>query len=111
MTTQINVRIDSEIKQKFEKKCKSLGLSVSSVINALAYQTVNKDRIPFEISDSSSGFNNDDDYITKNRDRLLKVNAKINDEKRIIHFDSLEDLNEYMGDKWEEDVINGNKIQ
>jgi addiction module RelB/DinJ family antitoxin len=98
MTTQVNIRLDAEIKTLFENQCKSMGLSISNVINALAYQTVQKGRIPFDIT---SPKDYEENYFEINKERLNKVNAKVDVKKNIIHFDSIEALKDYMGDTWE----------
>lgn len=48
-TTNINVRVDSELKQKAEKLFNDLGLSMSSAINMFLHSAIMHDGIPFEI--------------------------------------------------------------
>ncbi len=48
--TTVNFRIDSELKEDFEKTCKSLGLNITSAFTVFATKVVNEQRIPFEIS-------------------------------------------------------------
>jgi len=48
MEHQISIRLDDDIVPKFEKVCKSMGLSVSSAVNMFAYATVKKAALPFE---------------------------------------------------------------
>jgi DNA-damage-inducible protein J len=49
MTTQLNVRMDEELKTEFVKTIETMGLTPSSLINILAKQVVTKRRIPFDI--------------------------------------------------------------
>lgn len=47
--TTINIRIDSELKQQFEKFCNDMGMTMSTAINIFAKKAVREYRIPFEI--------------------------------------------------------------
>lgn len=48
--TQINVRMDSGLKQQFETFCSDMGMTMSTAINIFIRQTVRENKIPFEIS-------------------------------------------------------------
>lgn len=48
-TTNINIRVDTELKQAAEELFKDLGLNLSSAINMFLRSAVNQDGIPFEI--------------------------------------------------------------
>ena len=48
-TVAITVRMESELKKKFEALCESFGLSLTSAFNLFAAAVVNEGRIPFEI--------------------------------------------------------------
>ncbi len=48
-TTNINVRVDTELKQSAEELFKDLGLNMSSAITMFLRSAVNHDGIPFEI--------------------------------------------------------------
>lgn len=48
-TTNINVRIDSALKQEAEALFNDLGLTMSSAINLFLRSAINHDGIPFEI--------------------------------------------------------------
>lgn len=49
-TTAISIRLDSEIKEQFEKLCKEFGLSTNAAINLFARTVVREKAIPFPIS-------------------------------------------------------------
>ena len=48
-TTNINVRVDSELKQDAESLFNDLGLSMSSAITMFLRAAINYDGIPFEV--------------------------------------------------------------
>ena len=48
-TTNINVRVDTELKQAAESLFKDLGLNMSSAITMFLRNAVNYDGIPFEV--------------------------------------------------------------
>ena len=49
-TTTIKVRIDKNLKQKFEIFCNAVGLKMSTAINMFICKVVNENKIPFETS-------------------------------------------------------------
>lgn len=48
-STNINIRIDAELKQQFEKLCSEMGITMTTAFTIFAKQTVRENRIPFEI--------------------------------------------------------------
>ena len=48
-TTNINVRVDSALKQEAEALFNDLGLTMSSAINMFLHSAINHDGIPFEV--------------------------------------------------------------
>ncbi len=48
--TNINIRIDKNLKQEFEHLCNELGLNMSTAFNIFAKTVVRQQKIPFEIS-------------------------------------------------------------
>lgn len=48
-TTNINVRVDSALKQEAEALFNDLGLNMSSAINMFLRSAINHDGIPFEV--------------------------------------------------------------
>lgn len=47
--TNINIRMDSELKKQFEGFCTDMGMSMTTAFNIFAKKTVREYRIPFEI--------------------------------------------------------------
>lgn len=47
--TNINIRIDENLKKQFEEFCSDMGMSMSTAFNIFAKKTVRENRIPFEI--------------------------------------------------------------
>lgn len=48
--TTVNIRMDEELKKKFDYVCNELGLNMSTAITIFAKKTTREHRIPFEIS-------------------------------------------------------------
>jgi len=48
--TNINIRIDNDLKMKFEEFCNSVGMSMTTAFNIFAIKAVKEQRIPFEIT-------------------------------------------------------------
>lgn len=47
--TNINIRMDSDLKRQFESFCADMGMSMSTAFNIFAKKAVREYRIPFEI--------------------------------------------------------------
>lgn len=45
----INIRMDSDLKQQFEAFCDDMGMTMTTAINIFAKKAVREYRIPFEI--------------------------------------------------------------
>ena len=48
-STNVNIRMDSELKQQFEAFCSDMGMTMTTAFNVFAKKTVREYRIPFEI--------------------------------------------------------------
>jgi DNA-damage-inducible protein J len=48
-STMVNFRMDSELKERMEKTCKDMGLTISSAFNMFAVKLTQEQRIPFEV--------------------------------------------------------------
>ncbi len=48
--SNISIRIDDKLKQKFDSLCEEFGLTMSTAINMFVKTVVREQRIPFEIS-------------------------------------------------------------
>lgn len=49
-TTNINIRMDENLKKQFEAFCSDVGMTMTTAFNIFAKKTVCENRIPFEIS-------------------------------------------------------------
>ena len=49
-TTAISIRLDSDIKERFDQLCKEFGLSTNAAFNLFARTVVREEAIPFPIS-------------------------------------------------------------
>lgn len=47
--TNINIRMDSDLKKQFEAFCSDMGMTMTSAFNIFAKKAVREYRIPFEI--------------------------------------------------------------
>lgn len=68
--TQINFRIDEDVKENAEKALKEMGLSMSAAINLFLVKVGREQRIPFEI-------NADPFYSAANMKRLSRAAAQM----------------------------------
>ena len=48
-TTTVSIRMDSELKRRFEQFCEDVGMSKTTAFTIYAKKVVNEDRIPFDI--------------------------------------------------------------
>lgn len=48
--TNINIRMDDNLKQQFDHLCNELGLNMTTAFNIFAKTMVRQQRIPFEVS-------------------------------------------------------------
>lgn len=48
-STNVNIRMDADLKRQFEAFCADMGMSMSTAFNVFAKKTVREYRIPFEI--------------------------------------------------------------
>lgn len=46
----ITIRIDNDVKEKFERVCHDMGLSISSAISAFVTKVANSNCIPFDLN-------------------------------------------------------------
>lgn len=76
--TQINFRIDEEVKENAEKALKEMGLSMSTAINLFLVKVGREQRIPFEI-------NADPFYSAANMERLRRSAAQMEQTGGTVH--------------------------
>ena len=48
-STNINIRMDSDLKKQFEAFCSDMGMTITTAFNIFAKKAVREYRIPFEI--------------------------------------------------------------
>lgn len=48
--TNINIRMDSDLKRQFEAFCADMGMTMTTAFNVFARKAVRENRIPFEVS-------------------------------------------------------------
>ena len=48
--TNVNIQMDDNLKQQFDRLCTELGLNMSTAFNIFARTMVRQQRIPFEVS-------------------------------------------------------------
>ncbi len=49
-STNINIRMDADLKRQFEAFCADIGMSMTTAFNVFAKKAVRENRLPFEIS-------------------------------------------------------------
>lgn len=76
--TNINIRMDEELKKQFDKFCSDIGITMTSAICIFAKKVVKEQKIPFEITA-------DPFYSTANIKRLEKAIKDVEDGKIAIH--------------------------
>ena len=76
--TNINIRMDEELKKQFDKFCSDVGITMTSAICIFAKKVVKEQKIPFEITA-------DPFYSNANIKRLEKAKKDVEDGKITIH--------------------------
>lgn len=76
--TNINIRIDEELKKQFEKFCSDIGMNMTTAFCIFAKKAVREQRIPFEISA-------DPFYSAANIERLEKAIKDAKAGKLTVH--------------------------
>lgn len=78
--TNINIRIDEDLKRQFDNFCSDIGMSMTTAFCIFAKTAVRERRIPFELS-----LENDPFYSPENTARLRKAAADLDSGKGTIH--------------------------
>lgn len=65
--TNINIRMDSQLKEQFDKFCSEIGMSMTTAFCVFAKKAVREQKIPFEITAE------DPFYSEKNMERIKKA--------------------------------------
>ena len=66
--TTLSVRMDEDIKKRFDLFCADAGMNATVAVNMFARAVLKQKRIPFEITGSDDPF-----YSIKNQQRLLEA--------------------------------------
>jgi DNA-damage-inducible protein J len=69
-TKTFSVRLDSEIKEEFDRFCYAVGMNATTAFNLFARAVVREQRIPFDIKTGGDPF-----YGERNMEHLLRVKA------------------------------------
>ena len=77
--TNINIRMDKELKEQFDLFCSNVGMSMTTAFCIFAKKAVREQKIPFEIT-AEDPFYSDD-----NMKRLKKAIAELNQGKGKEH--------------------------
>lgn len=82
--TMVNFRMDEKLKEKMEKTCKDMGLSVTAAYTMFATKVTREQRIPFEVTA-------DPFFSEENMDRLRRNMAQIENTGGTVHEVNLDD--------------------
>lgn len=82
--TMVNFRMDEKLKEKMEKTCKDMGLSVTAAYTMFATKVTREQRIPFEVTA-------DPFFSEENMDRLRRNMAQMEKTGGTIHEVKLDD--------------------
>ena len=81
--SNVNIRMDEDIKREFDRVCNELGINMSTAITILAKKMIREERIPFDVSI--------DPFYTKSNTSALEKSAKQLEEGRVV-VKSMEEL-------------------
>lgn len=77
--TNINIRMDKQLKEQFDKFCSDVGMSMTTAFCIFAKKAVKDQKIPFEITAGDSF------YSTANIERLKKAIKDVDEGKVTVH--------------------------
>ena len=80
----VNFRMDETLKEKMEKTCKDMGLSVTAAYIMFATKVTREQRIPFEV-------NADPFFSEENMERLRRNKAQMEKTGGTVHEVDLDD--------------------
>jgi DNA-damage-inducible protein J len=78
--TNINIRMDTQLKKQFETFCADVGLTMTAAFNVFAKTSVRLQKIPFEITAETDPF-----YNESNMKVLAKSIKQLEEGKGIEH--------------------------
>ena len=77
--TMVNFRMDEKLKEKMEKTCKDMGLSVTAAYTMFATKVTREQRIPFEVTADPFFSEENMDRLRKNMAQMEKTGGTINE--------------------------------
>ena len=77
--SNINIRMDKQLKEQFDKFCSDIGMSITTAFCVFAKKAVREQRIPFEITAE------DPFYSKSNIERLKKAIKDLDEQKGVEH--------------------------
>jgi DNA-damage-inducible protein J len=78
--TNINIRMDEQLKKQFEMFCANVGLTMSTAFNVFAKTSVRLQKIPFEITAAADPF-----YSESNMNVLMESIKQLEAGKGVEH--------------------------
>ena len=84
--TNVNIRMDSDLKKQFEAFCSDIGMNMTTAFCVFAKKAVRERRIPFEITADYDPF-----YSNANQERLKKSISQLEKTGGTIHEVDLDD--------------------
>lgn len=78
--TTLSIRMDSEVKKRFDAFCADVGMNATVAVNIFARTVLREKRIPFEIAESEDPF-----YSATNQARLRESIAQFEAGKVKVH--------------------------
>lgn len=75
-TTAISIRLDSDIKERFDQLCKELGLSTNAAFNLFARAVVREEGIPFPITLAGTSKSNRAIAAVKSLNKIQELSSK-----------------------------------
>jgi DNA-damage-inducible protein J len=78
--TNVNIRMDSEIKQEAEHLFESLGMNMTTAFNIFVRQAIRTGGIPFQITTRDEDF-----YNQYNQMKLRAAVKRMNEGKGVVH--------------------------
>jgi len=78
--TNVNIRMDEQLKKQFEAFCANVGLNMSTAFNIFAKTSVRLQKIPFEITAVTEPF-----YSESNMKVLMESIKQLDEGKGVEH--------------------------
>lgn len=76
----VNIRMDKDLKVRFEEFCKNIGMTMSTAVSVFARESVEERKIPFTIKEHVDSF-----YSDSNVKFMMKGIESLNTGKGVVH--------------------------